>query len=89
MIKTPNLNWELFDKDNKPHNLQDSDIYLILIRKTYNSGVTKFYTDIANPNGCYLDNFWDTANDWYDDNDGDLLPKVEVLAYAKLSSELK
>lgn len=35
----------------------------------------KYYTDIAVPYGDYIDNFWDTENDWIEGQE------VHVLAY--------
>ena len=40
--------------------------------------------DVARPYGNYIDDFWDTLNDWIEGNN-----TVQVLAYAELPYGLK
>ena len=42
-----------------------------------------YHMDYATPYGSYLDNFWDTNNDWGE------WPLIEVLAYSEFPSYLK
>lgn len=81
-MKIPKINWIPFDKNNPPtfDDICECDRYLILLREdNYDNGATwKYSVDTANPFGSYLDNFWDTHNDW------DEGQRVEVLAYAEM-----
>ena len=43
----------------------------------------KYNVDIASPYGSYIDDFWDTENDWLEGN------QVEVVAYAEFPYGLK
>ena len=50
----------------------------------YDNGASwTYHTDCAEPFGDYLDNFWDTENDWYEGQ------QIEVLAYAEFPCWLK
>lgn len=84
-MKVPKINWTPFDKNNPPADLGILEDYLILLREDdYDNGATwTYHTDRATPYGSYLDNFWDTENDW------DEGQRVEVLAYAEFPSYLK
>lgn len=84
-MKVPKIDWVPFDKNNPPVDLNPIEEYLILLREDdYNNGATwTYHTDIAEAYGDYLDNFWDTSNDW---DEGQL---IEVLAYAEIPSYLK
>lgn len=79
-MKVPVFDWKPFDKDNPPVDLAEEGIYLILLREdNYNNGATWHYSvDVAYPYGSYLDNFWDTTNDW------DEGQRIEVLGYTDL-----
>lgn len=85
-MKVPKINWIPFDKDNPPADLNLlGDEYLILLREdNYDDGATWMYhMDYATPYGSYLDNFWDTNNDW------DEGQRIEVLAYAEFPNYLR
>ena len=84
-MKVPKLNWIPFDKNNPPADLFYYETYIILLREDdYDDGATwTYHTDHATPYGEYLDNFWDTENDW------DEGQRVEVLAYAELPVYMK
>lgn len=78
-VKVPKINWVHFDKNNPPTDLVERVEYLILLREdNYDNGATwRYSVDIAEPYGSYLDNFWNTTNDW------DEGQRIEVLAYAE------
>lgn len=80
-MKIPKINWIPFDKNNPPADLNafGEEIYLIFLREdNYDDGATwTYHTDYATPYGDYLDNFWDTQNDWAEGQ------RIEVLAYAE------
>ena len=86
-MKVPKINWIPFDKNNPPADLPylNDVAYLIFLREdNYDDGATwTYHTDYATPYGRYLDDFWDTCNDW------DEGQRVEVLAYADFPSYLK
>lgn len=85
-MKVPKINWIQFDRDNPPSDLKPIDEeYLILLREdNYDDGATwTYHVDYASAYGDYLDNFWDTRNDW------DEGQRIEVLAYAEFPSYLK
>lgn len=84
-MKVPKINWIPFDRKNPPSNLHDEQLFLILLREdNYNNGATWTYSvDVATPYGSYLDNFWNTDNDW------DEGQRIEVLAYAEMPCYLK
>lgn len=84
-MNVPKINWIPFDKNNPPTDLDIFTEYLIFLREDdYDNGTTwTYHMDHATPYGNYLDNFWDTENDW---QEGQL---VEVLAYAEYPSYLK
>ena len=83
-MKVPNFDWIPFDKNNPPNDLDVDVIYLVLLKNDcWSHGETwKYYVDIAQPYGSYIDNFWDTENDWLEGN------QVEVLAYTELPQRL-
>lgn len=78
-MKVPQINWIPFDRNNPPL-LDGEEQYLILLREDdYNNGATWRYSiDVAEPYGDYIDDFWDTTNDWCEGQ------RVEVIAYAEL-----
>lgn len=78
-MKTPKIEWIPFDRNNPPQDLCPDETFLIFFREdNYNNGVSWSYlVDTATPCGSYLDNFWETENDW------DEGQKIEVLAYAR------
>ena len=84
-MKVPKINWIPFDKSSPPIDLCFDADYLILLREdNYDNGATwRYHMDCATPYGSYLDNFWDTTNDWCEGQ------RVEVLAYAEFPSYLK
>ena len=84
-MKVPKINWIPFDRNNPPCNLRMLEEYLIFFREdNYDNGATwDYHVDYATPYGDYLDNFWDTENDW---NEGQ---RIEVLAYAEFPDYLK
>ena len=84
-MKVPNINWIPFDRKNPPMDLFDEEDFLILLREDdYNNGATwKYSIDVATPYGDYIDDFWDTTNDWQEGQ------RVEVIAYAKFPYGLK
>ena len=84
-MKVPKINWIPFDKINPPADLSIGEEYLILLREdNYNDGATwTYHMDYATAYGSYLDNFWDTTNDW------DEGQRIEVLAYAEFPGYLK
>ena len=59
--------------------------FLILLREdNYDNGATwRYSVDVATPCGSYIDDFWDTVNDWCEGQ------RVEVVAYARFPSYLK
>lgn len=83
-MKVPNINWIKFDRSNPPSNLGIDVEYLILLRTdNYDNGATwTYHMDYATPFGDYIDDFWDTSNDWYEGQ------RVEVVAYAEFPGEL-
>lgn len=85
-MKVPKINWIPFDKSNPPADLDVFGVeYLIFLREdNYDDGATwTYHMDYATPYGSYLDNFWNTCNDW------DEGQRIEVLAYAEFPSYLK
>lgn len=86
-MKAPKINWIPFDKNNPPADIPNWDCgeYLIFLREDdYDDGATwTYHMDYATPYGSYLDDFWDTCNDW------DEGQRIEVLAYAEFPSYLK
>jgi hypothetical protein len=81
-MKVPVFNWIEFDKNNPPADLNYDEKYLILIAENYGKG-WEYNVDVAEPYGDYLDNFWDTENDWVEG-----VP-VKVVAYAEMPCGLK
>lgn len=88
-MKIPKLDWIPFTPDNPPVDLDgDEDAYLVLIEDRgypphYLNEPCEYFIDIATAYGSYLDNFWDTANDWWEGND------IHVIAYCYLGSQVK
>ena len=84
-MKVPKINWKLFDKNNPPSDLRILEECLILLREDdYDNGATwTYHMDRAVPYGDYLDDFWDTENDW------DEGQRIEVVAYAEFPMYLK
>lgn len=76
----PYFEWIQFDKNNPPSGLSIDTEYLVILREDeYNNGATwRYSVDIATPYGDYIDNFWDTNNDWCEGQ------RVEVVAYCEL-----
>lgn len=84
-MKVPKINWIPFNQKNPPTDLFDEEDFLILLREdNYDNGATwRYSVDVATPYGSYIDNFWDTVNDWCEGQ------RVEVVAYASFPSYLK
>ena len=84
-MKLPKINWVPFDRNNPPIDLCDVETYLIFFREDdYDDGATwTYHVDYATAYGSYLDNFWDTENDW------DEGQRIEVLAYAEFPNFFK
>lgn len=84
-MKIPKFNWIRFDRNNPPTDLLEEKEYLILLREDdYNNGAAwTYHVDVATAYGSYLDDFWNTTNDW---DEGQL---IEVLAYSELPYGLK
>lgn len=84
-MKIPKINWIPFDRNNPPVDLYYDVHYLILLREDErNNGATwRYSVDVATAYGDYIDDFWDTDNDWVEGQ------RVEVVAYAELPSWLK
>ena len=84
-MKVPKFDWIPFDKNDPPKDLSEDVTYLILLKDDWLShGKTwKYHVDIAQPYGSYIDNFWDTENDWLEGN------QIGVIAYAELPQGLK
>ena len=84
-MKIPKINWIPFDRNDPPTDLFDEQNFLILLREDdYDNGATwKYSVDVARPYGSYIDDFWDTVNDWREGQ------RVEVVAYARFPSYLK
>lgn len=79
-MKVPKINWIPFNKNNPPSDLISDERYLILLREdNYDNGKSWHYSvDVAYPYGSYIDDFWNTENDWIEGQ------KVEVVGYAEL-----
>lgn len=84
-MKLPRINWIPFDKKSPPIDLCIGEEYLIFLREDhYDNGATwTYHVDHATAYGSYLDNFWDTCNDW------DEGQRIEVLAYAEFPYHMK
>lgn len=84
-MKVPKINWKPFNKNDPPADLRSFEEYLILLREdNYDNGATwTYHMDRATPYGDYLDDFWDTENDW------DEGQHIEVVAYAEFPMYLK
>lgn len=84
-MKIPKINWIPFDRNNPPIDLCDDENFLILLREDgYNNGANfRYSVDVATPYGSYIDDFWDTDNDWCEGQ------RVEVVAYSRFPSYLK
>lgn len=84
-MKVPKINWIPFDRNNPPIDLSGEVDYLIFLRDDeWSNGKTWSYNvDVAQPYGSYIDDFWDTSNDWLEGQN------VEVLAYAEFPYGLK
>lgn len=83
-MKVPEIQWKPFDKANPPAELSiDQEVLILLREDNYDNGTTwRYSVDIATPYGDYIDNFWDTTNDWCEGQ------RIEVLAYAELPYSL-
>lgn len=84
-MKIPKFNWIPFDKNHPPTDLLEDKEYLILLREdNYDNGATwSYHVDIATAYGSYLDDFWNTTNDW------DEGQRIDVLYYCELPYYLK
>lgn len=84
-MKIPVIEWIPFDKDNPPDEIVLGEKFLVFLRENdYDDDKTwTYHVDITRPYGSYIDNFWDTMNDWYEGQ------RVEVLAYAHFPQGLK
>ena len=80
-MKYPEFDWIPFDKNNPPSNINPDGTYLVIVREDdYDGGKTWHYSvDLATPYGSYIDDFWDTQNDWCEGQ------RVEVMAYVELA----
>lgn len=79
----PEFQWIPFDKTRPPELTPDEEVLVLLREDDYDNGATwRYSVDVATPYGSYIDDFWDTANDW---REGQL---VEVVAYAAFPSYL-
>ena len=76
-MKVPVFNWIAFDKNNPPTDLHCEEKYLILIAENYGKGWI-YNVDVAEPYGDYIDDFWDTENDWVESQ------QIKVVAYATM-----
>lgn len=83
-IKVPKFNWIPFNANNIPDNLMDDCEYLVLVHQVNYKLPDTYHVDIATPYGNYINNFWDTLNDW---DEGE--PCTEVIAFAELPCGLK
>ena len=83
-MKVPEIHWISFDKSNPPVDLSSEQEVLILLREdNYDNGASwRYSVDIATPYGDYIDDFWNTTNDWCEGQ------RVEVVAYAELPYSL-
>ena len=84
-MKIPKINWIPFDKNNPPIDLCYEESFLILLREDGqdNGASFRYSVDVATPYGSYIDDFWDTDNDWCEGQ------RVEVVAYSRFPSYLK
>lgn len=84
-MKVPKINWIPFDKNDPPADLRIGEEHLIFLREdNYGNGATwRYHVDRATAYGSYLDDFWDTENDWCEGQ------RVEVLAYAEFPCYMK
>lgn len=84
-MKIPVINWIPFDRSNPPTDLHDTDHLIFLREDNWSNGKTwEYHVDVASPYGNYIDDFWNTTNDWIEGNN-----IVQVLAYAELPYGLK
>lgn len=81
-MRLPKINWIPFDKYNPPSDLCFMEKYLIFFRE-YDGATWEYHVDYAEPFGDYLDDFWDTENDWVEGR------RIEVLAYAEFPCYMK
>lgn len=88
-MKIPKLNWIPFNSDKPPVDLSNCEnAYLVLIEDKgyppyYPRKPCDYYMDIATAYGSYLDNFWNTTNDWCEGND------IHVIAYCNLDGKIE
>lgn len=83
-MKVPKINWIPFDKKNPPNLWPEEECLILLREDNYDNGATwKYHVDVASPCGSYIDDFWDTTNDWCEGQ------RVEVVAYAEFPYGLK
>ena len=88
-MKIPKLDWIAFNPNEPPVDLTDSeDAYLVLIEDRgypphYLNEPYEYHIDVATAYGSYLDNFWNTTNDWDEGND------IHVIGYCDLSNQIK
>lgn len=79
-VKIPLFDWKPFDKKNPPANLTADETYIILLReKCRPDEPWTYHVDTAIAFGSYIDDFWDTENDWIEGNN-----TVEVVSYTHL-----
>ena len=82
-MKVPKINWIPFDRNNPPCDLYMLEEYLIFLREEIYDGSWDYHIDRAIPYGRYLEDFWDTENDWVEGQ------RIEVLAYAEIPQYIK
>lgn len=84
-MKIPAINWIPFNSDDPPTDLHDTDYLIFLREDNWSNGKTwEYHVDVESPYGNYIDDFWNTTNDWIEGNN-----IVQVLAYAELPYGLK
>ena len=82
-MKVPKFNWIPFDKNNPPCLDADEEYMILLRERWYSDEPWEYSVDRASPYGSYIDDFWDTTNDW------DEGQEIEVIAYCELPAFLK
>lgn len=77
-MKIPAINWIPFNSDDPQTDLHDTDYLIFLREDNLDHGKSwSYHVDVASPYGNYIDDFWNTTNDWIE---GQI---VQVLAYAE------
>ena len=59
-----NSKWISIEENGLP---KDGDDYIVAGRYKWHAGEDwEYFVDVAGSHGNYIDNFWDTYNDWYE-----------------------